>query len=105
MKRFTGQVNNLKDILLSYSNRTIKTKSPDMWVLWYCTPDLKEFGEMINLLRRFVSMYDLTRKDMEYSCFTHDNIDIETAEKYQVYVMSITLWKYDNGEEKSQRCL
>ena len=38
MKRFTKQINKFKDVLLSYSNRTIKSKYPDFWVLWYCTP-------------------------------------------------------------------
>ena len=79
MKRFTKQANKFKEVLLSYSNRTIKSKSPDFWVLWYCTPDFTDLGERLRCLRR-------------------------AGERYSVYVISITLWKADNGKEKSQRC-
>ena len=104
MKRFTKQVSKFKEVLLSYSNRTIKSKSPDFWVLWYCTPDFTELGERLRCLRRADGRYGVTREDREYRCSTHENIDIESAEMYSVYVVSITLWKADDGEEKSQCC-
>ena len=104
MKRFTKHANKLKQALLSYSNRTIKSKSPDFWVLLYCTPDFTELGERLRCLRRAGSLYGVTKEDMEYRCSTHENIDIETAERYSVYVISITLWKAKNGETESQCC-
>lgn len=97
MKKFTKQINKIKNILLSYSNRTIKSKTADSWELWYCTPDLTEFGERINLLRRFVSLYDLDKSQLEYSCKVFNHLEFETAERYPVYVAIITLWKADNG--------
>lgn len=105
MKRFTKQANKFKNVLLSYSNRTIKSKSPDFWVLWYCTPDFTELGERLRCLRRAGSLYGVTKGDRDYRCSTHENIDIETAEMYSVYVISITLWKAYNGEAERQRCL
>lgn len=105
MKRFTKQANKFKEVLLSYSNRTIKSKSPDFWVLWYCTPDFTELGERLRCLRRAGSLYGVTKGDRDYRCNTYYNLDIESAERYPVYIVSITLWKADNGEEKSQCCL
>ena len=97
MKKFTKQVSKFKDMLLSYHNRTIKSKSPDFWVLWYCTPDFTELGERLRRLRRADGLYGVTKEDREYRCSTHENIDIESAERYSVYVVSITLWKTDDG--------
>lgn len=97
MKKFTKQINKVKNVLLSYSNRTIKSKSADSWELWYCTPDLTEFGKRINLLRRFVALYDLTRSEMEYNCKVFNHLEIKTAERYPVYVAIITLRKDSNG--------
>ena len=94
MKRFTKQVSKFKDVLLSYTNRTIKSKSPDF----------TELGERIRCLRRAGGRYGVTREDREYRCITHENIDVESAERYSVYVVSITLWKSDDGEAESQRC-
>ena len=97
MKKFAKHVNKIKNVLLSYTNRTIKSKSPDFWVLWYCTPSFTELGEMLRCLRRAGGLYGVTKEDMEYRCFTHENIDIGTAERYSVFVISITLWKADDA--------
>ena len=105
MKKFTKQVSKFKDMLLSYQNRSIKSKSPDFWVLWYCTQDFTELGERLRYLRRADVMYGVTKDEREYHCSTHENIDREYAERYSVYVISITLWKTDNGEAESQRRL
>ena len=104
MKKFTKQVSKFKDMLLSYQNRSIKSKSPDFLVLWYCTQDFTELGERIRCLRRADVMYGVTKDEREYHCSTHENIDLDTAGMYSVYVISITLWKTDNGEAESQCC-
>ena len=102
MKKFTKQVNKFKEVLLSYSNRSIKSKSPDFLVLWYCAPDFTELGERLRCLRRAGGRYGVTREDREYRCSTHENIDIESSERYSVYVESSTLWTADNGEAEIQ---
>ena len=104
MKRITEQTNKCEEVLLSDSNRTIKSKAPDFWVLWYCTPDFTELGERLRCLRRAGGRYGVTKEDREYRCTTHENIDVESAERYSVYVVSITLWKSDDGEAESKRC-
>ena len=104
MKKFTTQLSKFNDMLLSYQNRSSKSKSPNFWLLWYCTQDFTELGERLRCLRRADGMYGLTKDEREYHCSTHENIDLDTAERYSVYVISITLWKTDDGEAKSQYC-
>lgn len=97
MKKFTKQTSKFKNVLLSYQNRTIKTKSPDRWVLWYCTRDFTELGERLRCLRRAGGRYGVTKSDRDYRCNTYYNLDTESAERYPVYIISITLWKDSNG--------
>lgn len=103
MKKFTKQADKLKEVLLSYSNRKVMTKAPDMWVLWYRTPDFNEFEERLRVLRRTASLYGVTKSDRDYCCKTFNHLHVKTAERYPMYLISITLWKADNGEAVSQR--
>lgn len=105
MKKFTKQANKLKKSLLRFSDRKIMTKSPDRWVLWYRTTDFNKLGERLRLLRRKASLYGVTKSDMEYQCKMFYHLNVKTAERYPMYLISITLWKDDNGESESQRCL
>ena len=101
MKRFTKHVNKFKEVLLSYSNRKIGTKSPDRWVLWYRTPEFTELGERLRVIRRTASLYGITKNDRDYRCKNLYNLNFKTAEMYPMYVISITLWKADDGEAES----
>ena len=105
MKRFTKQVNKFKQVLLSYRNMKIRTKSPDRWVIWYRTPDFNKLGERLRVLRRTTSLYGVTKSDRDYRCKTFYHLNVKTAERYPMYLISITIWKNDNGEAESQRCL
>ena len=101
MKRFTKQVNKFKDVLLSYSDRKVRTKSPDRWIIWYRTADFNKLGERLRLLRRKASLYGVTKNDMDYRCRTFYHLNFKTAERYPMYHISITLWKADDGEAES----
>lgn len=100
MKKFTKQTNKLKEVLLSYSKRKVRTKAPDMWVLWYRTPDFTEFEERLRVLCQTASQYGVTKNDRDYFCKTFNHLHVKTAERYPMYLISITLWKTDNGEGK-----
>ena len=101
MKKFKKDANNLKELLLSYSNRTIRTNSPDRLVLWYRTPDFNKLGERLRIIRRASSLYGITKNDRDYRCKTLYHLNFKTAEMYPMYVISITLWKTDNGKAES----
>lgn len=104
MKKFTKQTNKLKKSLLRFSNMKIRTKSPDRWVLWYRTPYFNKLGERLRVIRRKASLYGVTKSDRDYRCKTFYHLNVKTAERYPMYLISITLWKTDDGQTKSQCC-
>lgn len=82
-----------------------RAESPDFNIKAAITDDLTTARERIVLARRKMTEYGLTEKNCSIKLKHTKNISFKTGKLYDVYIVKVILWKADDGQAESQRCL